>query len=382
MKYTVINLVAIVFLLSGFATAQTNKLPDWAFGGFVRPKGVNPVISPDSTSLFMDPMSKKMVDWESNDTFNPAATMKDGKIVVLYRAEDKLGRAIGKRTSRIGYAESTDGIKFKHRKEPVLYPAEDSQKGNEWPGGCEDPRVAVTADGLYVIFYTQWNQDKARVGVATSRDLLKWEKHGPAFLKAYNGKFNEIWSKSASILTKLVGDKQVIAKVNGKYWLYFGEANVNVATSTDLTNWEPVVDKDQNLLNLISPRKGFFDSNLTECGPPAILTDKGIVLLYNGKNDKGEDGDKRFTPNSYCAGQVLFDKNDPTKLLARMDVPFFRPMESFEKSGQYEAGTVFIEGMVYFKKKWLLYYGCADSRVGVAVYDPKLKTPGDPLPGK
>lgn len=382
MKKTFINFVALVFFLSGFATAQDNKLPDWAFGGFVRPKGVNPVISPDSTSLFMDPMNNKMVDWESNDTFNPAATIKDGKIVVLYRAEDKAGRAIGKRTSRIGYAESTDGITFKHRKEPVLYPADDSQKANEWPGGCEDPRVAVTEDGLYVIFYTQWNQDKARVGVATSRDLLKWEKHGPAFLKAYNGKFNEIWSKSASILTKLVGDKQVIAKVNGKYWLYFGEANVNVATSADLTNWEPVVDKDQNLVNLISPRKGYFDSNLTECGPPAILTDKGIVLLYNGKNDKGEDGDKRFTPNSYCAGQVLFDKNDPTKLLARMDVPFFRPMESFEKSGQYEAGTVFIEGMVYFKKKWLLYYGCADSRVGVAVFDPKLKTAGDPLPGK
>ncbi|MCF2486598.1 glycoside hydrolase family 130 protein [Dyadobacter sp. CY347] len=368
-------------MLAGVAFAQTeNKLPDWTFGGFQRPAGVNPVISPDSTTTFFCPMNKRQVDWESNDTFNPAATIKDGKIVVLYRAEDKAGRAIGKRTSRLGYAESEDGITFKRRKEPVLYPAEDNQKKNEWPGGCEDPRVAVTEDGLYVIIYTQWNQDKARLGIATSRDLLKWEKHGPAFTKAFNGKFNEIWSKSGSIVTKLVGDKQVIAKINGKYWLYFGEANVNLASSTDLINWTPLVDKNENLVNLISPRKGYFDSNLTECGPPAIVTEKGIVLLYNGKNDKGEDGDKRFTPNSYCAGQVLFDKNDPSKMLARLDVPFFRPMESFEKSGQYVAGTVFIEGMVYFKNKWLLYYGCADSRVGVAVYDPKTKTPGDPLP--
>ncbi|TLU98791.1 glycoside hydrolase family 130 protein [Dyadobacter luticola] len=372
-------LAATLFFPEAFSQTE-NKLPDWTFGGFKRPTGVNPVISPDTTSSFFCPMNKRKIDWESNDTFNPAATIKNGKIVVLYRAEDKAGKAIGKRTSRLGYAESEDGITFKRRKEPVLFPAEDGQKANEWPGGCEDPRVAVTEDGLYVIFYTQWNQDKARIGVATSRDLIKWEKHGPAFAKAYGGKFNQIWTKSASILTKLVGDKQVIAKVNGKYWLYFGENNVNVATSTDLTNWEPVVDKNQDIVNLISPRKGFFDSNLTECGPPAILTDKGIVLLYNGKNDKGEDGDKRFTPNSYCAGQVLFDKNDPTKVLARLDVPFFRPMESFEKSGQYVAGTVFIEGMVYFKKKWLLYYGCADSRVGVAVYDPKQKTSGDPLP--
>lgn len=383
MKNFIKVFVITLLLAADFVHGQTvNKLPDWTFGGFVRPSNVNPVISPDSTSTFFCPMNKRQVDWESNDTFNPAATIKDGKIVVLYRAEDKAGRAIGKRTSRLGYAESTEGITFKRRKEPVLYPAEDSQKAMEWPGGCEDPRVAVTEDGLYVIIYTQWNQDKARLGIATSRDLLKWEKHGPAFKKAYGGKFNEIWSKSGSIVTKLVNDKQVIAKINGKYWLYFGEAHVNVATSTDLINWEPVVDKNQDLVNLISPRKGFFDSNLTECGPPAIITDKGIVLLYNGKNDKGEDGDKRFTPNSYCAGQVLFDKNDPTKVLARLDVPFFRPMESFEKSGQYVAGTVFIEGMVYFKEKWLLYYGCADSRVAVAVFDPKQKGPGDPLPAQ
>ncbi len=377
-KYLILSLL---LLNTSFNFAQkVNHLPSWAFGGFVRPVGVNPVISPDSTTRFQDPMTKKMVDWESNDTFNPAAAVKDGKIVVLYRAEDKAGREIGMRTSRIGYAESRDGVNFERRKTPVLYPDEDSQKEMEWPGGCEDPRVAVTKNGLYVIFYTQWNQDKARIGVATSKDLIKWEKHGPVFKKAYDGKFNEIWTKSGSILTKLKNGKQVIAKVKGKYWLYFGEANVNVATSSDLINWTPVVNEDGTLLNLISPRKGFFDSNLTECGPPAILTHKGIVLMYNGKNDKGEDGDLRFTPNSYCAGQVLIDKRDPTKVLDRLDLPFFRPMEPFEKSGQYKAGTVFIEGMVYHNNKWLLYYGCADSRVGLAIYDPNSKGPGDVLP--
>jgi predicted GH43/DUF377 family glycosyl hydrolase len=77
---------------------------------------------------------------------------------------------------------------------------------------------------------------------------------------------------------------------------------------------------------------------------------------------------------------MLFDLNDPCKLLARMDVPFFRPMESYEKSGQYADGTVFIEGLVYYQKKWFLYYGCADSKVGVAVYDPEYSMNGDPIP--
>ena len=54
---------------------------------------------------------------------------------------------------------------------PVFYPADDNQKELEWPGGCEDPRVAVTEDGLYVMLYTQWNRKQARLAVATSRDL-------------------------------------------------------------------------------------------------------------------------------------------------------------------------------------------------------------------
>lgn len=41
--------------------------------------------------------------------------------------------------------------------------------------GCEDPRVAVTEDGLYVMLYTQWNRKQARLAVATSRDLQIWE---------------------------------------------------------------------------------------------------------------------------------------------------------------------------------------------------------------
>lgn len=55
-------------------------------------------------------------------------------------------------------------------------------------------------------------------------------------------------------------------------------------------------------------------------------------------------------------------------------------MEPFEKSGQYVNGTVFMEGLVFFKKKWFLYYGCADSRVAVAIYDPAHPALPDPLP--
>ncbi|WP_447640122.1 MULTISPECIES: glycoside hydrolase family 130 protein [Chitinophagaceae] len=351
--------------------ASAQNLPNWAIGPFVRPEGKNPIINVDTVG-FVDPMSKTWVHWKESDVFNPAAVLKEGKICVLYRAEDNSAVGIGKRTSRIGLMESENGVDITYvSPRPVLYPAEDNQKEYEWPGGCEDPRVAVTAGGVYVMLYTQWNRKVPRLAVAHSKDLKHWTKYGPAFSKAYSGKFRDMATKSASIVTAPIEGRLVITKINGLYRMYWGEAHVYMATSSDLINWNPLVDQRGNLIELISPRKGYFDSRLTECGPPAVLTKNGIVLMYNGKNADNNDADKNYTLNSYCAGQVLFDKNDPTKVLARLDTPFLKPEADFEKSGQYPAGTVFIEGLVLKGKKWFLYYGCADSKVGVAISDDK-----------
>ena len=378
MKKSILLISLAVLPLFGYSQ---NVLPDWALGGFVRPEKANPIITPNPSNQFDCPMQDKKIGWEESDVFNPAATVKDGKIYVLYRAEDNSATGIGKRTSRIGLAESEDGIHMKRRKTPVMYPDKDNMKEYEWEGGCEDPRVTMTEDGLYVMAYTSWNRKVARPCIATSHDLVKWEKHGPAFAKAYNGRFKDIFCKSGSMVTEIKNGKQVLTKIDGKYFMYWGEHAVYAATSDDLVNWTPILDEKNELATVIKPRPQYFDSALTECGPPAILTDKGIVLLYNGKNQTNDSKrDKRFTAGAYCAGQILTDPKEPMKVLQRLDVPFFRPMASFEKSGQYVDGTVFIEGLVFFKNKWYLYYGCADSQVSVAIYDPAKKTPGDQIP--
>ena len=360
---------------------KENKLPDWAFCGFERPKNVNPVISPIENTKFYCPLTKDSIAWESNDTFNPAATLYNGEIVVLYRAEDKSG--VGIRTPDFPprlchfYRRHTfpTGKRLLYSIRIMIH-----KKELEWPGGCEDPRIAVTDDGLYVMMYTQWNRHVPRLAVATSRNLKRLDKNTVLLLpKHLMESSSTLGCKSGSILTEVVKGKQVIKKVNRKYFMYWGEEHVFAATSDDLIHWTPIVNIDGSLKKLFSPRDGYFDSHLTECGPPAIYTPKGIVLLYNGKNHSGR-GDKRYTANVYAAGQALFDANDPTRFITRLDEPFFRPMDSFEKSGQYVDGTVFIEGMVYFKNKWYLYYGCADSKVGVAVYDPKRPAKADPLP--
>jgi predicted GH43/DUF377 family glycosyl hydrolase len=336
----------------------------WQLGPFHRPVAV-PVIAPIADSLFPDPISGKSVRWEALHTFNPAAIVRNGKVYVLYRAEDDTGEMqIGLHTSRLGLAESTDGIHFRRRPQPVLYPDNDSQKDREWPGGCEDPRIVERENGTYVLTYTQWNRRQTTAAIATSKDLLHWTKHGPAL--GTQGKYASLSYKSAAIVTRLKSGRLIAAAIGGKYWMYWGEGVVRLATSPDLIHWTPVEDQHGNPVVALARRTGQFDSSFPEAGPPPLLTEHGIVVLYNGKNASG-DGDRSLAPGAYAAGEALFAKDDPARMLARTGGPVLKPELPFEKTGQYAAGTKFAEGLVYFRKQWFLYYGTADSFVGVVV---------------
>jgi len=362
------------------ATVAKTSQPLWQIGPFVRPAGANPVIKPNPASVFDCPMRQSPIHWEATHTFNPAAVVRNGQICVLYRSEDDSGNGIGSFTSRLGLAQSIDGIHFKRLPAPVFYPDNDSQKQAEWDGGCEDPRLVESPDGTYVLTYTQWNRKVARLAVATSNDLLHWNKHGSAFANALGGKYANDWSKSGGIVCKLDGGRLIAATINGKYWMYYGEGDVHLAWSNNLIDWTPLEDSNGKLLIVLGRRHGCFDSDLAEGGPSGVLTDQGIVVFYNGKNAGGDNGDTTIPPGAYCGGQALFDANDPTKLIDRPEKPYYQPEMAFERTGQYAAGTTFTEGLVFFKSKWFLYYGCADSLVGVAVFDKSGKTIPEIIP--
>lgn len=356
---------ALIVLL---ASAGSLHGQSWGIGPFTRPVTGNPVIAPRPQSTFSDPILHAPARWEALHTFNPAAIVRDNKVFVLYRAEDDSGTMqIGMHTSRLGLAESADGLHFTRRPEPVFFPAEDDQKSREWPGGVEDPRIVEGEDGTYILTYTQWNRETYSVGIATSPDLEHWTKHGPAFLHAEGGKYAQLKYKSAGIVTRLDPTKGRLtaAKIDGKYWMFWGEGAIHLATSPDLVNWTPVEDKNGAPVEVLKPRKGHFDSTFPETGPPPVLTDKGIVVLYNGKNAE-EGGDPNLGPNAYGAGEALFDAHDPAHLIEQTEQPVFKPELPYEKTGQYAAGTTFAEGLVFFHGRWFLYYGCADSLVAVA----------------
>ncbi len=349
----------------------------WAMLDFVKTDSVNPVLSP-GTGIFMDPIWKSKVAWEEKDVFNPAIVVRDNKIYMLYRAQDKIGLPGG--TSRIGLAVSNDGLHFTRMPEPVFYPDNDVYRKYEWQGGCEDPRIVEDDKGVYYMTYTAYDGKIARLLIATSKDLIHWTKYGSVFADAYKGKYIDKWSKSGSIVATYKEGKIIATKVNGKYWMYWGDQFIWAATSEDLIHWEPVemnggekppVTLKGEGLNMpdlkivIGTRSKKFDSDLVESGPPAMLTDAGILLMYNSRNIPAI-GDTSLPEGTYAAGQVLIDRNDPTKVIKRLEENFMKPDKPYELTGQVNR-VCFIEGLAQFKNKWFLYYGTADSKIAVAV---------------
>lgn len=350
-------LTFICFILTSQISFSQIKNSDWTLVDFIKVDAQNPILNPTLTQVFNCPIQGKKVAWENKNVLNPTALIKDGKVHLIYRAQDSLG------TSRIGLAISEDGIHFKKEALPILFPQNDAYKKYEWPGGIEDPRVVVTDEGKYLLTYTSYDGKTARLCSAISTDLRNWTKMGPMLNDI---KYIDLWSKSGAIVVKESNQQMIATKINGKYWMYYGDTNLFLAESEDLLHWKVCEDgENRTAISVLHPRKGHFDSRLVEPGPFALLRSQGILLIYNSSNSANYN-ERRFPKFTYSAGEALFDKNMPYKLLDRTVKPFIWPNKIYEQIGEVNE-VCFVEGLVHFKNKWFLYYGTADSKIAVAV---------------
>src|SRR5205814_8714632 len=102
--------------------------------------------------------------------------------------------------------ESVDRMHLTRRAEPVVA----AEAPYEKDGGVVDPRI-VKIGATYYLTDAGYNKKDAQLCLATSRDLVHWERKG-VVLPAYQGNWIKAWTKSGAILT---------TKIRGEYWMYW-----------------------------------------------------------------------------------------------------------------------------------------------------------------
>lgn len=291
----------------------------------------DPILSPTNYS------------WENKLVFNPGAIEYDNKIILLYRA-----MGIEDEVSRIGIANSDDGINFVRSQYPMYY-------GGDHPSeilGIEDIRVVKMGDTYYLVYTAvsprklgsfdskfKGNIDKKpQIGLSTTQDFLTFMD--------YDVIIPGIEGKDASLFPE---------QINGEYILIYREGSTKtfLADSTKINYWP-------QRFFLFENRPQFWDSKRVGIGAPPIKTDKGWLLFYHGIDDK----------DIYRLGIIFLDLKDPRKIIYRSPEPIFEPEASYERFG-YVSNVVFTCGAIEKDDKYFVYYGAADQVIGLATVEKK-----------
>jgi predicted GH43/DUF377 family glycosyl hydrolase len=304
----------------------------WAIGPFTKHPG-NPVLSPTPGGWDTGRMD--------GGVHNGAVVVRNGLFYYVYRGERPLDvemKSDFDYICDIGVATSADGVHF--TKDPAASPF--FRKGPDRRYSYEDVNL-VEYQGTYYLFCNQWDwehQGDHTVNgtfLATSKDLLHWEKHGIVFPGAARTHRNGV----------VLHDPQNRAvKANGKFIMYINDGLI--AYSDDLLHWE--------------------SHDATEHWPGG----EGCLALTHYSKDRPDDivlfTGGNHTGHFYAIGEVLFSSKDPERPLSWLP----RPVLKAEGTYPWESGLsaepphapistfrdcIFFNALTLYRGTWWLYYG-------------------------
>ena len=308
----------------------------------------NPIIVPESGKY-----------WESKAAFNPSAVIHDGKVHVIYRAIGSSDISV------LGYASSEDGFSFDRsgkalaywsKKRPVIYISDPMvlySSGGGWGGGCEDPRLTLLGDRVYMLYtlFDGWGSLRIALTSISLKDFInkrfKWKE--PVLISP-PGEIHKNWV----LFPEKIGGKYAILhsfapKILVDYFDSLEELNGKKFIKSD--NSRPV-DETRN-----------WDSWFRGVGPSPIKTKYGWLVIYHAMDYRN--------PDRYKMGAMILDLKDPTRVLYRSAEPILEPEEWYENEG-YKSGVVYSCGAVVKDGVLFVYYGGADKVSCVATADLNL----------
>ena len=286
----------------------------------------NPILLPQKDSA-----------WQSLNVSNAAATVHDGKVVLLYRAEGE-DRRRGPQSwpvTRLGLAVSENGFDISERR---TLPVFDRSLEDPWlEFGCEDPRISKIGDTYYIVFVgmSRFGHFGDRLQWATTKDFQTFERHGLLM--------PQLEQRTSGLLP---------AKIKDEFLLFHRPMpNMWLSRSRDLKSWH-----DSQCI--FETRPGTWYENKLGIGAPPLPTPYGWLLFWHGKNNK----------NEYALGIMLLDRENPGKILKVQEEPVLRCEMPYEKEG-FVPNVVYTNGAVEFNGRFFVYYGCCDRCLSVATVE-------------
>jgi len=329
------------------------------------------MITVEKHGIILSPTNR---EFENNGVLNPGIYQEGNTVHILYRAVQKGN------LSTIGYAKTEGPFKITERLEyPLIIRDFDYEKH-----GVEDPRI-VKIEDTYYITYTAYDGINAMGALATSKDLIHFEKHGIITPKInyqeyeklvlccgtkINPKYHHYYNLFSQI--GLVGDESRLLrdkdltffprKINGKFAMLHriwpGIQIVYFDHWEDLTKsfWENYL---KNLTDyIVIDPKGAFEVSYIGAGGPPIETKNGWLMIYHGVQETHKGV-------IYHAKAALLQLDKPENEIARLDLPLFSPTKQWEIEGEVN-DVVFPTGHALFGDDLYIYYGAADKHIAVA----------------
>jgi len=297
----------------------------------------NPIIAPSYYS------------WETKATFNPAAVESNGKVHLLYRAIGDDDNSV------LGYASSFDGVRISERPTYAVYKryfnrienGHDSPinyiSGGGWSGGCEDPRLSLIDDTLYMLYtaFDGWHSVRIALTSIPFKDFKKkrWNWARPVLISE-PGSMSKNWVLFPE-------------KIKGKYAILH-----SISDGVLINYFDDLKELDgKKFIKSISREareEAVRKTGRRGVGPTPIKTRDGWLVLYH----ISEDG-------KYKIKAMVLDLKDPTKILYKSKKAILEPEEDYENNG-IAWGIVYSCGAVVKGGELFVYYGGADKFVCVA----------------
>ncbi len=269
------------------------------------------------------------LDFKCNDIRNAGAVDFEGETLLAVDIEDLSGM------QSVHLARQRKNARFEVEKEPFMSASVDVPYAQHESWGIMDPRITFL-EGTYYITYVANSDHGYRLGLAKTKDFKSVERVGFT---------SEPDTKGGALFP---------SRIKGRYGRlerpHEGQS-IWISYSDDLIFWG-------NSEEVLMPRSGFWDMSRVGTGPPPIEIDEGWLLIYYGVKDTSSGP-------LYRLGAAILEKDNPTNVVGRSNIPILAPREDYERLGDtpnivYSTGAFVEENGSIF-----LYYGAADSCICV-----------------